>query len=513
MSKKELTVERYEEIKRLLDLGISGRAIAKSLSCSRKTVTAIREGEIKNPSVTKEVQEPIWTVQIDWNDVLELFTKGHFLKYIWEEKASSITSYVNFWRYFLKRFPEFKQRVSTHREFQPGERCEVDYAGYKPEWVDARTGEVHVASIFLGTLGFSQYIFACVKSNAKSKNFLESHREMYEHFGGVPSIAVPDCLKQGVVKCHLYDPDLNPAYIELIKHYDTAVVPARPRHPKDKAIVEGAVKLVTRYFKFLYRNHTFYSVAEIDQALKVAVDKINKKTHTRFKTSRYQMWLDVEKNKLKPLPSVPFEYVEWKIATVHPDCHISLESNYYSVPHIHRGKKVKAKIGRKQIEIFLNGERIALHSRLNDKCGKYLTDPNHLPPNSLAYHEATPKNLLSQARFLNPALHNLIKSLFEEDTIANIRRAQGLIRTARKEVQAIGYENANKSITLSCNSMTRFNKIRVPYFKDLLKEFKKEKYKIQDREIKRTLSNPMIRYKQSTLNLIEGGKENGNSTS
>ncbi len=512
MANKEMTVERYEEIKRLLNLGISGRAISKTLNCSRNTVKGVLDGEIKDPSFAREMADPVWAEQIDWSEVITLVNRGHPLKYIWEEKASHSTSYVNLWRFFAKKFPEFRQKLSTHREFSPGERCEVDYAGYRAKWIDSKTGEVHEAPIFIGVLGFSQFIFANARPDARSKNFLESHREMYEHFGGVPRIAVPDCLKQGVIKCHLYDPDINPSYVELTKHYDTAVVPARPGRPKDKAIVEGAVKLVTRYFKFRYRNHTFFSVMEIDRALKEAVDEINKKIHTRFKISRYQMWQEVEKEKLKPLPSTPFEYVEWKSATVHPDCHIALISSYYSVPHIYRGKKVKAKIGKSQVEVFLDGERVALHPLVKDKCGKYVTDPNHLPPNSRAYREATPRNILSQAKFINLTLHNLIKSMFETDTIGNIRRAQGLIRTARKEMQAIGYANAKLTIPLACDSMKRFNKIRVPYFKELLNEFRKEKYKNQDREIKRAPGNPMLRYSQGTLTLIEGGQENGNST-
>jgi len=119
----------------------------------------------------------------------------------------------------------------------------VDYAGGIVEWVDLKTGEISEAVIFLGVLGYSQKIFAWAAEDMKSRNWLNSHRRMFTAFGGVPSVTVPDCLKQGVIKCHIYDPDLNPAYSELAAHYGTAIVPARPRRPKDKALVEGAVKL------------------------------------------------------------------------------------------------------------------------------------------------------------------------------------------------------------------------------------------------------------------------------
>ena len=400
--------------------------------------------------------------------------------------------------------------TSTHREFEPGERCEVDYAGKKVEWVDRRTGAVNEAVIFVGVLGSSQYIFGNASANAKSKYFLEAHVDMYEYFGGVPKVTVPDCLKQGVLKCHLYDPDLNPSYVELAKHYDTAIVPARPKHPKDKAIVEGAVKLVMRFFKWRYRNHTFFSVTEIDQALKKVIEEINQKPHTRFKVSRYQRWQELEKDKLKSLPLLAYEVVEWLEPKVHPDCHISVDSTYYSVPHIYRGRFVKVRLSRNQVDIFIDGVRIALHCRWKSKDGKFITDTNHLPPNSRAYCEATPTNILSQARFINKELHELIKGMFESDTIGNIRRAQGLVREARSEINKHGQKDSEAIISSACDSMQKFNKIRVPFFKELLNKFRKEKFKAEDRDIVRNHANPMLRYNN---NFNEGGSENGNGTS
>jgi len=496
MARRELTQMRHEEVKRLLGMGISVRKISQALRCSKVTVRKIRDNEIAGHGSFRELTGPVWTDQIDWDEVLKDFQLGHPLKFVWEEKAKEKITYVNFWKQFYKRFPECKRGLVTHREFTPGERGEVDWSGFKIEWIDIRTGEIYETCIFIGALGFSQYIFAGATPDEKTPNFLESHSKMYEHFGGVPHVTVPDCLKQGVTKCHLYDPDINPSYVDLAKFYDTAIVPARPGHPKDKAIVEGAVKLVKRYFKWLYRGHTFTSLSEINKALGEVTERINKKPHTRFKISRYQRWMEIEKAKLKPLPNEPYEYVEWKQAKVHPDCHVSVESDFYSVPHVHRGKAVKVKVGRQQVEIYFDMERIAIHPRCLAKAGKYITTLLHLPPNSRAYRETTPRNILSQAKFINKSLYDLIDETFQEDTLGNLRRALGLVRTAREDVNTLGYETAQQSITQACETMRRFNKIRVPYFKELLREFRKEKYQIENREIIRNLNNPMLRYQE-----------------
>jgi hypothetical protein len=137
-----------------------------------------------------------------------------------------------------------------------------------------------------------------------------------------------------VLKCHLYDPDLNPSYAELAAQYATAVVPARPQHPKDKAIVEGLVKILLRYVRFRYRRHRFTSLADINRALTESIERINDRRHTRFGISRRKRFETVEKAALKPLPLVE-DVGEWKEAKLHADCYVYVDGDYYSAPHIH----------------------------------------------------------------------------------------------------------------------------------------------------------------------------------
>jgi hypothetical protein len=235
MGARSMTVGRYEEIRRRLAEGRGVREIARALNCSRDTVREVRDGARVSPDTPKSLFDPLWMLQLDWPAIVHDLGLGHPLKFIWEEKAQHLTTYSNFWKQFYRKFPQYRQATVTAREFAPGERVEVDYAGDTLEWIEPKTGEIRKAYVFVAGLGFSQLLFAWAAEDMKSRNWLGSHRRMFTFYGGVPHVTVPDCLKQGVLKCHLYDPDLNPGYAQLAREFSTAVVPARPGHPRDKA--------------------------------------------------------------------------------------------------------------------------------------------------------------------------------------------------------------------------------------------------------------------------------------
>src|ERR1700689_4053689 len=255
MARRKFTVDRYQEIERRLAEGRSLREIAHALGCSRRTVRRGGEGpKGSRAGGGRRAADPLWMGQLDWPAIIHDLGLGHPLKFLWEERAQHLTTYSNFWKQFYRKFPQYRKASVTAREFEPGERVEVDYAGDPIEWVQFKTGEIRRAWIFVAGLGFSQLLYAWAAEDMKSRNWLACHRRMFVYYGGVPHVTVPDCLKQGVLKCHLYDPDLNPGYAHLATDYSTAVVPARPDHPKDKAIVEGLVKLLMRYARFRYRR-------------------------------------------------------------------------------------------------------------------------------------------------------------------------------------------------------------------------------------------------------------------
>lgn len=495
MAGKRMSVARLEEIKRLIDKGHSDREIARSLKCRRLKVAGVRKGTIKSFEIAASESLALWTYQVNWEDILKEVGLKHPMKFIWEEKASGLTSYSNFFKTFYLKFPHIKVGTITLRDFEPGERAEVDWAGGKIEWLDLKTGEIKDSLIFIGILGFSQLIFATAMDDMRSRQFLHSHKLMFEFFGGVPSVTAPDCTKTAVNKCHLYDPDLNPSYTEMAKHYKTAVVPARPGRPKDKALVEGAVKIVMRLMRWRYRRHTFTSLAEVRSALTETVGIINIKAHTRFKVSRLDRFDKLEKVALKELPTVAFEAIDIKDVILHADCTVQIENVYYSAPHRLRGKLLRARMSENLVEIFFESERVAVHGRHRYKDGRRIINNDHLPENSRAYRESTPQNILNQAKFISLNLNLLITDLFEKETLGNLRLALGLIRTAAKELRdnPLQRERVLFAIDEAIATMKRFNKIRVLNFKSLIVDFKKKSLPLENRDIVRMPGNPMLR--------------------
>lgn len=498
-----MTVDRYKEIKRLIDAQVGFNKISQIMKCSKETIRSIRDGKIEMYDVSKRNQlRPLWVEQIRWEDVLHDLQNGHHLKFIWEEKAAGIITYSGFWKQFTKLYPDHQERFITLRMFSPGTHAEIDYAGDTIEYV-LKDGSIRKANVFIGILCHSQLIFAEATANTQSKYFIQSHVNMYEFFQGVPEVTVSDCLKQGVKKCHLYDPDLNPAYSELARHYGTSIVPARVRHPKDKALTEGAVKIFIRYFKFINRKIIFRSLSEINHAIKICLEKINNRQHTRLKVSRSELWKNNELKTLKPLPVKSFEYYEWKESRVHPDSHIHISSNYYSVPYEFMGKLVKVKISKNTVEVFYESTRIAFHPRLTH-VGEISTNSAHMPENERAYKEATPQNLLSQAKFINKDLHNFIEEKFQESALGNIRKVQGILSFARKEMSAIGHSQASLNISKTVDEMRLWNKFRVEDFKMRVLHHRKNKFQVSDENIKRNLDQSVLRHIDANVINLKG---------
>ena len=226
--------------------------------------------------------------------------------------------------------------------------------------------------------------------------------------------------------------------------------------------------------------------------LREVTEIINNKAHTRFKISRNASWIAQERSKLNPLPSGSFEYSNFKLAKVHDDCYVEVEYNFYSCPKEYRGYGVNVKITERKVEVFYDLERIALHDRHRGHHGAFVTENSHLPENARAYLEATPQNILSQARFLSDSLYQLIDELYQENTIGHLRRSLGFVRKAREEIRNIGSEKAKVHIAKAIVQMKMFNKIRVAYFQELLLKMRTE-IPIQSSKIQRQ-PNPNLRH-------------------
>jgi hypothetical protein len=498
MARRVWTVARVEEIQRLIGEGLSDRQISQTLHCRRSRVKEVRElgsDAARVIAAPRPASEPAWASGVVWPAVLDEIGRGFEIKRVWEERAAQVTTYSNFWKYLDRRYPALLKETVTLREFDPGTHCEVDWAGDRIPWWD-RSGHRHEAHVFVGILCHSQLLFAWASESERKTHWLTAHQRMFESFAGVPRVVVPDNLKAGVLRSHLYDPDLNPGYTELARHYGTAIVPARVRRPRDKSLVENGVGLVMRLLRFVYRHHRFHSLAEINEALGAITERINTRPHSRFRISRKEKFERFERQALRPLPSEPFEQIEWRRAKIHPDGTVAIEAAYYSVPFLHRGKEVRAKLTARQVEIFVGMERVALHARDRARSGHRVIDSSHLPPNAAAYRETTPQFLLSQARFISPDLHQFIDELFQADSLGNLRRAQGLIRHAREEITRFGRQEATTRVAHAIEQMRRFNQPRVTYFSEQLTRLRRRTENPDSqacREISRRPGNPMLR--------------------
>ena len=504
---------RYNQILKKIETGLSVVKISQLEKCSQRTVRLIRDGKMLMPSTERSsTVVPVWAIPLDWDTIHKEVTKdGHALSDLWEEAELGI-SYSQFTRYFKQRFPFVKIQTSTHRVFQPGERVEVDFSGKLAEWLDVETSEVFKSEFFVSALGESQKIFACTSPSQKSEDFIESHNKMFSFYEGVPKILVPDNLKSGVTQSDLYDPKINIAYEDMANYYNTVVVPARTYKPKDKSLVEGAVKLVMRALRFKYRRHTFTSPEEIDAALLKICEKINNKPHSRFKVSRQDKFLESEQKSLKPLPRNRYEFAKFKEARVYCDSHISVDHNYYSVPHILRGKKVRVRLTSQLVEVFTDLDKVATHKRFATKKGKYITEVSHLPAASRAYYERTPQNILSQAKFIDNELSEFLSELFQSrGALENLRRAEGIVRVAHKELELLNNrQRAKINIHKVIKQMKEFNHFTTHYFREALKRLRVDQSRCQKTTITRSPGDLNLRHTNN--NPINKGVIHGIST-
>jgi hypothetical protein len=453
MAGKRTPVSKQNEIKRLIGLDLSNRAIARALGVSRNKVAALKSGsESSDGSLPPaDVPPPEWTKNVDWKALESDFRAGTTLAILWQELSESgqiQVQYPAFWKQFSKRFPDAK--VSMHRVFKPGSRIEIDYCDGL-DFYDPISGEVHSTQLFVGTLCHSRYAFAEFSLTQKSQDFLSSHVRMFEYFGGVAETLSPDNLKSAVTKSHRYDPELNPAYTRLAEHYQVAVVPARVRTPKDKAIVERTIQIFQKWFFGQVRNRTFTSLVELNTCLREHLIAFNGRKHRIFRQSRTEMFLE-ERKALRVLPAEPYLVSTHTTARLHPDCHLSFEKNFYSAPEHLRGELLDVWASEKLVEIFYKGERVATHSKIAGQ-GNFVTKKSHYPEAQRVYAESTPSFLLQTAQKIGPKTHQFIEKLLSSETpLRHLRRAQGIVRLGKEHPHSHLEEACAKALQLNQNS-------------------------------------------------------------
>lgn len=455
--------------------GVSNRKIAENLGVSRNTVNKIvnkilemnlswedieRMSESaldESFSSSKKSKESQFLVPDYEKLSKELAKLGVTMQLLWEEyydqcRLNSKRAYklTQFKKYFKDHLSKIEFTDIIHHK--AGERVEVDWAGTKAHWIDPDTGEIIYGYMFVGILSFSGYAFAKVVSDMKMPNWIQCHIDMFEYFGGVPTIFVPDNLKTGVIKHTRETVVLNKTYEDMASHYNTVIIPTRVRSPQDKALVENTVGKLTTYIIAKLRNYQFFSIEEYNDQLLIELDKFNKKKFQKKEGSRYMIYKDFEQNTLQPLPKYPYTLCEWKKAKVQRNSHIQVNKNFYSVPYELLGKEVDIKISNKNLEVFLNQNKVCEHKMFIDKKGKYCTDPTHMPPNSNQYSEWNKDRYMRWAKQKGPNVYRLVFNHFQRGPIE--QRYYRTIHSILKLADIHGDESLDKACKYALDLIT-----------------------------------------------------------
>ena len=346
------------------------------------------------PSSSSE-QQPVLP---DWSEIhRERKRKGVTLVLLWQEYKARFPEGVQYSR-FCDMYREWRGQleVCMRQEHRAGEKTFVDYCGQTANIVDRQTGEVREAQVFVAVLGASNYTYAEASWSQGLEDWISSHCRAFEFFGGVSELVVPDNLKSGVQKACRYEPDLNPTYNEMAKHYSTVIIPARVRKPRDKAKVEQGVLQTERWILAVLRNQTFFSLDELNSAIRRSLNKLNSKPLKKLKVSRMELFKKLDQPALKSMPKQRYEYAEWKKAKVAPDYHVEVDRHYYSVPYQLIKKEIDIRASASIIECFFKNKRVAAHSR-NRRKGGHTTIPEHMPKPHQEYLEWTPQRLINWA--------------------------------------------------------------------------------------------------------------------
>jgi transposase len=334
------------------------------------------------------------------------------------------------------------QQRSMRQVHRAGEKLFVDYCGPTMDVVNPDTGEYRQAQVFVAVLGASNYTFACASWSQKQADWLHAHVKAFEFFGGVPELVVPDNLKSAVRKTHRYEPDINPSYQQLASHYQCVIVPARPYKPRDKAKAEVAVQIVERWIMARLRHQTFFTLASLNQAIRVLLDDLNQRPFKKLPGTRLSQFEQLDKPALRALPAQPYQYADIKQARVHIDYHIEYDKHYYSVPHRLVKQAIEVQATDRVVVIYDQGQRVASHPRSYCQ-GAHSTCQEHMPPAHQAMHDWSPERFLNWAGDIGAETREVVRCLLQEKRHIeqSYRRVLALLGNAKM----YGRERLNKA--------------------------------------------------------------------
>jgi transposase len=453
MPGQRLPMRQVREVLRLRHVcGHSGHQIAAAVGVSRYTVAeylrraavvgitwpvpselddaALERRLFTPPFARAELPRP----QPDWPCLhAELRRPGVTLMLLWEEYRAGQPAGYGYSR-FCDLYAEWRGRLSpTMRQVHPaGERLFVDYAGQTVDVIDAATGEVRAAQVFVAALGASNLTYAEARWTQALPDWVGCHVGAFAYFGGVARQLVCDNLKVGVTATCRYEPGVNRTYQDMAAHYGTAVLPARVRKPRDKAKVEVAVQVVQRWILARLRHRRFHSLAELNGAIRELVEDLNARPMRHLGTSRRALFESLERDALLPLPAEPYAYAEWRRCRAGLDYHVEVHGHFYSVPFRLMREVIEARITDQTIELFHRGTRVASHLR-SPRQHRHTTVPEHMPSAHRRHAEWTPTRLLREAAAIGPATAALVERVLtvKPHPEQGFRACLGILRLVR----------------------------------------------------------------------------------
>ena len=422
----------YREILRQNAVGLNNSQIAVGLGISRTTVIKVLKNseerglswETVQNLHEKEIARRLFPErertldykQPDYEVVhKELAKSGVTLQLLWMEYCDEcrandeipyqLTQFRKYYRDYVA-----KEKATMHIPRNPGEILEVDWAGQTAKIIDKDTGEEATAYIFVAGLAYSGYAYSEAFYRMDQDAWIAAHVHAYTYYGGSTKLLVPDNLKVGITKNTKDELVINAAYREMAEYYNTVILPARVRAPKDKPRVEGTVRLVEKGILAVYRNREFHSLGELNAAIREKLTSINSDSFQKKDGSRASLF-EIEKPYLIPLPVNAFELSVWKKATVQFNYHVSIDYQNYSVPYEYIKKEVDVRLTGGTVEVFYEGNRICAHKRLYGKKYQYHTLPEHMPESHKQYLSWNGNRFRNWAEKIGPNTNIVINSL------------------------------------------------------------------------------------------------------
>lgn len=410
----------------------------------------------------------------DWPAIhRELRRPGVTLSLLWEEYRA-----VHAEGYGYSRFCDLYRRWSgrltpvMRQHHVAGERLFADYAGTTLEVMDGATGEVCRAQLFVAALGASNLTYAEATWSQGLSDWIGAHCRAFSYLGGVPAQVVSDNLRSGVTKACFYEPAVNRTYADMAAHYGTALaivlgpmadngsLPARPRKPRDKAKVEVAVQIAQRWIAARLRNQRFFSLPELNAAIRVLLDQLNDRVTRHLGASRRDLFEEIERSALRSLPAEPYVFSEWKQCTVGLDYHVEVDKHYYSAPHSLLREKVWVRFTARTIEIFHLGKRVAAHARTSSN-RKHTTVADHMPASHRRYSDWSPGRLKSWAAKIGPNTATLVAVILRDRSHPEqgFRSCLGIMRLAKPYGPEALEAACERALTIGARSYSSVNSI------------------------------------------------------